>query len=244
MNKRPSTFTQNKVVKTRSGLLVGLVMMACALAGATRVSAAPALSASPVSALRESVASAPITITGAAGIVAVQFDLVYDAGFISAGTVTPGTSLHGHLVVPNKLSPDRLRIIIYSPQNTSLTDGVAANVALTIATLAPLGPTTLRLEGVIFSNASAQSIAGTFSNGTLTIAPAFPPRLDTLTRAQSGNVSFLLTGSSGQSYILQNSSDLLNWNPFSTNFLSGASILINDSTLGVPRRFYRALEGN
>jgi hypothetical protein len=231
-------------VKTCSGLLLGLVILACALAGAAPVSAAPALSASPVSALRESVASAPINITGAAGIVAVQFDLVYDAGFISAGTLTPGTALHGHIIVPNKISADRLRVIIYSPQNAPLTDGVAASVALTISTLAPLGPTTLRLEGVLFSNASAQPIAGTASNGTMTIAPAFPPRLDTLTRAQNGNVSFLLTGSSGTSYVLQNSSDLLNWNPFSTNFLSGASLLINDSTLGVSRRFYRALEEN
>jgi hypothetical protein len=218
--------------------------LACALATEVHVKSAPALAAGNVSAMRESVALAPVNIANASGATALQFDLTFNSSFIAAGTVTGSGALAGHLIIANKPSPDRIRVIIYSTKNAALGNGTAANIALTISTLAPLGPSALTFENVIFSDAAGVKIPGTSSPGTITIAPAFPPRLDSLSRVLNGDVTFLLTGSAGQSYILQNSGDLQNWNPFATNTLNGATLLIQDSTVGIPRRFYRALESN
>jgi hypothetical protein len=60
-----------------------------------------------------------------------------------------------------------------------------------------------------------------------------------------GVFSFVLTGPVGSNYVIQVSTDLVYWTPFSTNTLpSGGSVSIVDSNAVSPRKFYRAVPYN
>ena len=59
----------------------------------------------------------------------------------------------------------------------------------------------------------------------------------------NGVFRFVLNGSVGSNYVIQVSSNLVNWLPLSTNIVpAGGSVTITDSSMStLPRRFYRAI---
>jgi len=75
----------------------------------------------------------------------------------------------------------------------------------------------------------------------LTLAPA-APRLAIVPPDSAGQIVLQLQGQSNVRYILQNSSDLLSWAPFSTNTLTSSTFsLTNPLPTGSALQFYRAL---
>lgn len=61
-------------------------------------------------------------------------------------------------------------------------------------------------------------------------------------KMSKGIFSFVLAGPVGSNYVIQASTDLVHWTPFSTNTLPpGGSVSIVDSNAVSPRKFYRAL---
>ncbi len=64
-------------------------------------------------------------------------------------------------------------------------------------------------------------------------------------KMSAGIVSFLLNGPAGSNYVIQASTDLLHWTPFSTNTISpGGSVQIIDPNPNSSRKFYRAAAYN
>jgi len=59
--------------------------------------------------------------------------------------------------------------------------------------------------------------------------------------SSSNTFNLLLQGQSGQSYIIQGSSDLTHWQPISTNQLSGNSLQFNVPATNSHLQFYRAV---
>lgn len=205
--------------------------------------AAPALTAGNVTALIETTVPVPITLAGGAGVSAVQFDATFDAGIFASAGAAAGGALAGHLIVTKLAAPDRLRVIVYSPTNGPIANGIVIHLPFIIASAAPTGSSSIELSNVIFSDNRGARITGSSGNGSITVSPGEPPKLEALMLALNGDVSFMLTGVPGQSYILQRSSDLVNWSPFSTNVVLTGSLQVQDLRPNVPYRFYRAAEG-
>jgi len=60
-----------------------------------------------------------------------------------------------------------------------------------------------------------------------------------------GVVSFVLNGPAGSNYVIQASTDLVHWTPFSTNTISPAgAVVIVDLNPAAPQKFYRAASFN
>jgi len=111
----------------------------------------------------------------------------------------------------------------------------------------PLGPT-LVLNNVGFGNAGYYDVvvsgpygSATSSNVYLSIISA--PVVLSAPQVAVGNTNFtfILSGPSGSNYVLQVSTNLVNWNPVSTSTIpvSGA-ITLSIAITGYSRRFYRA----
>jgi len=97
----------------------------------------------------------------------------------------------------------------------------------------------LSLAGNSLSNAlPPQSI-------TLFVLPAGtnppPPVLTPGTVSATNAFDFWLNGQSGQSYIIQGSSNLTSWWPLQTNLLTDSTLLVAPAATNAPFRFYRAL---
>lgn len=61
----------------------------------------------------------------------------------------------------------------------------------------------------------------------------------------NGISSFVLNGPAGSNYVIQTSTDLVHWTPFSTNTISpDGSVVIFDLNPGSPQKFYRAASFN
>ncbi|HZL43050.1 MAG TPA: hypothetical protein VFD66_07190 [Verrucomicrobiae bacterium] len=68
---------------------------------------------------------------------------------------------------------------------------------------------------------TAQSIT-LFVVPGVAVPPPIPPALSAAVKAP-GTFAFTLTGQTGTNYVIQSSSDLVNWSPVSTNTLTGSS---------------------
>jgi hypothetical protein len=55
-----------------------------------------------------------------------------------------------------------------------------------------------------------------------------------------GQLSFLVSGNAPQGFVIQSSTNLLNWAPLGTNYLVAGQFWYTNSPAGSPRKFYRA----
>jgi len=106
--------------------------------------------------------------------------------------------------------------------------------AFTTNTISPYGSV-----GIVDLNATApQKFYRAVPYNSVTVSPA--PQLSGLSM-NNGVFSFVLTGTAGSNYIIQLSTDLVHWMPFTTNTIpTGGSVSIVDSNLNSPQKFYRA----
>jgi hypothetical protein len=73
-------------------------------------------------------------------------------------------------------------------------------------------------------------------------APSSPPQISgSDIDIQAGNFGFLVTGGTNQTIVVEASTNLVNWQPVSTNTLTGTNITFTDPQwTNYPARFYRA----
>ncbi len=83
-----------------------------------------------------------------------------------------------------------------------------------------------------------------FATNSITVSAKAPPQLCNSRSLDGGGLSFLLLGAPQQTYVIQSSTNLLNWQPMSTNTLSASGQLQITNFAAPPslRRFYRALK--
>ena len=73
------------------------------------------------------------------------------------------------------------------------------------------------------------------------VAPQLPPTL-AISRISSVQFQIVVNGSPGQTLVLEDSTDLINWLPLATNTLAGSQWFYTNSSAGaLEPRFFRAL---
>jgi uncharacterized repeat protein (TIGR03803 family) len=109
------------------------------------------------------------------------------------------------------------------------------------------GPT-LALNNVGFGNAGAYDVVvsspyGSVTSSVVNVSVTLPPLILSTPQVMIGrtNFAFLLSGPSGSNYVLQVSTNLLNWNPVVTSTIPvSGSINLSNAISGYSRQFYRA----
>ncbi len=221
------------------------VVAALALFGwsATLAEAAPTLSGVATTNLAGTNITVPFSFTGATNVVALQFDVVYDSTNLNSGTAFGGTAAGLHAVSSSVISNGVRRVLVYSLTNGFLQNGVIVNVPLGISALALQGVTGLTITNPVLSDINAQAVAPvTLVPGSIFISTALPARLGTVLRSPNGQVQFAVTGGNQQSYLIQASTNLVDWTSIATNAAAGGLInFLDNKSTNFPIRFYRAI---
>ncbi len=127
-----------------------------------------------VNARRGQTAEVPLSFLGDGAAVALQVDVAFDPAVLGTPTAAGGVALGGHAVRSRVLAPGRLRLVIYSPLNAPLGNGVLARLSFPVWTLAPVGEVSpLTFASTLLGNAAAGAVAVTRTvAGAVQVLPA------------------------------------------------------------------------
>jgi hypothetical protein len=79
-----------------------------------------------------------------------------------------------------------------------------------------------------------------FDDYTITAAATTPAHVDLVERRENGDVLLRLGGENGRSYVIDASSNLLDWSPLHTNIVTAGAFEYLDQTAGESTiRFFR-----
>lgn len=126
-----------------------------------------------VSASRGQNAEVPLSLLGDGAAVALQVDVAFDPAVLGAPSVAGGVALGGHAVRSGVVAPGRLRVVIYSPANAVLGNGVLARLSFPVGASAPVGESPVTFAATLLGNAAAGSVAVTRTEaGAVQVLPA------------------------------------------------------------------------
>jgi NHL repeat len=104
------------------------------------------------------------------------------------------------------------------------------------------------VNNVSAGNAGAYDVVvsnpyGSVTSSVVNVTVTLPPLILSTPQITIGstNFTFLLTGPAGSNYVLQVSSNLLNWNPVSTSTIPVSGIITVSNAISGNNRFYRAV---
>ncbi|MDB6125509.1 MAG: hypothetical protein JWQ71_4502, partial [Pedosphaera sp.] len=118
----------------------------------------------------------------------------------------------------------------------------AANATLTVtASAATAGVFTN--NATVTANEIDLNTANNASQASVTVLTIVPPRLANSSMQTNGNFQMTLIGQAGESYVIQASTNLINWTSVITNTISasGNYKFADTNSLGFNQRYYRAV---
>ena len=117
----------------------------------------------------------PVRLSGPLGGVAAQFDLFFDPTALQPGSIQAGDAAGDHFVLSNAVTNGVTRVLIYSPNNSPLTNGILAYIPFSVlaGTLNALIPITV--TNTLIAAADASSVTN-FSGSGGRISFRFSPR--------------------------------------------------------------------
>lgn len=188
-------------------------------------------------------ATLPVQIQSDAKIVAAQYDVLFDGTTLTSAVAAGGNAVSDHLITFSAPTPGKQRVVVYSPTNAQLTNGLLANLVLSIATNAPAGITTVTLTNAILANAQGLRVEPvSLLPGSLTVSLALNARLGSIVLSTNGQAHFQITGAAGREYIVHASTNLVNWTSFDPVAVSNGVIHFVDLTArSFAYRFYRVV---
>lgn len=143
---------------------------------------------------------------------------------ISAGSMAPGQTL---LIMASSDNPG----VVSNPVVNYVSGSPTATLLLTPTAVGSATITVRANNGAASNNIASQSFR--VNVGTL---------VEQLQRAPGGQFILALNGPVGSNYVVETSTDLVHWTPFSTNAISPAgSAAVVDLNPALPRKFYRVV---
>jgi Cohesin domain len=205
---------------------------------------APQLSVGNTNGVPGASVSVATMIASDTNVVAVQYDIVFNPATLISTDATAGGAQPNHQVASALVNQSTRRMVLYSPANAALTNGVLANLVFTIASNAPPGVSSLLITNAIFANAQGNQVQpGGLASGFV-LSLAAPARFGSIFLSTNGAVQFQVFGSISQAYVIQASTNLLQWINVSTNTSLNGEIDFTDNNGGrFGYRFYRVKLG-
>lgn len=166
-------------------------------------------------------------------VVALQADIVFDQSGLGSGTPTPGGSLRNHALATSLPGVGVRRVLVYSPNNAALSNGVVASLPFTLAA-GQARNFNLILENVILAYADGTQAPATVTSGGIAVTPVYVQA--------DGSADFYLSVLADQPFSIQASTNLSDWVEL-TNVVTTGSLFIHIDTEArrYPYRFYRAI---
>lgn len=239
MSPFTSSIVEARAARTRLELrftaaLILLVVGLCSTRGA------PQLSVGNTNGLPGASVSLSTTISTDTNVVGAQYDIVFNPATLSSTDATDGGAQPSHHVASALVSAATRRIVLYSPSNAALTNGLLASLMFSIASNAPPGVSSLLITNAILANRQGLPIQpGGLAPGFV-LSLAAPARFGSIFLATNGAVQFQVFGSINQAYVIQGSTNLVQWIDVSTNTALAGEIDFTDPNTGRSQaRFYR-----
>lgn len=216
--------------------LVILAATACSVSAATAE-----LRIGQATVLPGAVVSVPGTIAGAAGALALQFDVSFNPSLVSLTSISPGDSLAGHMVDQQQLAPGQWRALVYSTTNGPIAPGAVVWLNFKVPTNSPDGVVPLLMTNAIVAQAAGQRAQPlTQVSGALMVSSA--ENLTTVALAGGGQLRTTIVGLPGRIITLQGTPDFFHWaNLGSYTNQNGVLVITNGLPAGRDAYFYRTV---
>jgi hypothetical protein len=184
--------------------------------------------------------SVPVTVSGASGAVAAQFDLSFNPSTVSLTGVSAGEALAGHIVDQQELNPGYWRVLAYSTTNGPIAPGAMVRLSFNIPADAPDGLIPLDVTNAIIAQVQGQPVRPLDQiGGALFVSSG--ARFTSLTLTGNGQLQMQFQGTEGRQYVIEASTNLVNWEVLNTNTVVGGGFsLVETNMTAYPHRFYRA----
>ncbi len=212
-------------------LLIGLAAWRTNPASAQTI-----LSVGNVPAFPGATASVPITLRQPGReVVAAQFDLAYNAAKVVAGAPVATARLAGHTVRSREIAPGVWRTLIYSMSNTNWagTNGPLVRMPFTVSPQETVGSGPLTPGNEILARADGSALVPDgVRSGAIFVRP--------VNLLPDGTVQFFLPSTNDQRYVIQATTNLVDWVNLSTNLATSEFLSqVDIDAANRPYRFYR-----
>jgi len=177
----------------------------------------------------------PVSFKAWTNVVALQADISYGANGLTSLAAAPGAAATNALLLSSEPSVGVRRLLLYSPAGNVLGQGAVAEVPFVVPPDVYAGFYRLTLTNVVLATAAAQPVISTNLSGLIALTPVF--------LSADGSVDFFLNVTADQTYLVQASTNLVDWLTLSTNIAVGPYLEFTEPGAGLlyPHRFYRAL---
>ena len=187
----------------------------------------------------------PVVLSGAQGNEnALGFSLTFDPASLAYLGATLGKDGAGASLMPNaaRAKDGQLGLALALPVNQSLGSGLLEMVRVRFAVLGTTGSAGLQLTDAPVVCELVDTVANPLSmgltSGTVQVAPS--PGFTSLRLLPGGGLQLVLSGPQGQSFLLQASTNLMDWVTLSTNVMGSAPQPVVDTAAPAEKcRFYR-----
>ncbi len=177
----------------------------------------------------------PIILRNNGSAVAAQFDVSYGISHLSPGAIIAGNLGGNTVVFSRQISPGVLRCLVYSPQNAFMrTNAQLGNFPVGVPTGETVGGQ-MSPSNVIIAGADGSALSPVQATaGGVQVAHLF--------RSPDGTVSLLFNANTNATYIIQATTNFINWVNLGTNIAAQNFVTLVDADAAkMPSRFYRAV---
>ena len=211
-------------------LLLGLIALRLPVFGAT-------LSVGTARGFPGVTVNLPITVRFASNaplnVVAMQADIAFDFRRASIG-VERVASLGPRRLLSSEPTNGTERLLWYGSQLTVFSNGVVANLTVTVATNSGFSPVALNLRNVILATTAPATVPVTNRSGAVAITTVFV--------RPDGDVDAFISVTNGETYLIQASTNFADWVTISRQTAESSLLQFIDlDAHQYPYRYYRAL---
>ena len=162
-------------------------------------------------------------------------DVAFNPARVSSGTALLGTSFSNHVIRSREVAPGVRRVLVYSRNNSSVTltnGGIVAAMPLTVSSQERVSSGPLPPGSAIVARPDATAVAPVnLSSGTIFVRP--------VNLLPEGHVQFFLPSQPDERYLIQATTNFVNWVNLSTNLATGDFMDLLDLEAALyPYRFF------